>query len=168
MARKSFWQKITGAVRVDDIEEEFEEFADEFQEEDYNLVEADGYTEEDINRQEGIVSSPSMDLPVDLYQDEEHIYIEAFIPGVSIDDLDIELSREYISISGVRQKDSNSNAEYLIQELSWGEFSKAIELPEEVDIDSSRATENGGVLKITLPKFNKLRKAKLTVKSAKR
>ncbi len=166
MARKSFWQKITGAVRADDIEEEFEEFADEFQDEDYKLTD-DEYDEEGSDM-EGIESSPSMDLPVDLYQDETHIYLEAFIPGVNVDDLDIELSREYISISGSRQKDKNAGVEYLLQELAWGDFTKAFELPEEVDIDSARATESAGVLRIVLPKFNKLRKAKLTVKSAKK
>ncbi len=170
MAKKSFWQRITGAVKVDEYElDEFEEFEDEFEDEDYNDPNKFETEDEYLGEEQILESSPSMELPLDVYHDSDNIYIEAFIPGVKLEDLDIELSREMISIRGSRQASRDlENTEFFTRELEWGDFTRSISLPEEVDIDSSSATESGGVLKIVLPKFNKLRKAKLTVKQAKR
>ncbi len=163
MAKKSFWQKITGAVKAEEYE--YEDF-DEFEEEREDDLQ--GYPDEDVAQSGMIEDNLLMELPVDVYHDAENIYIEAFIPGIQLNDLNIELSRELISISGSRQASRDlDSTEYFANELEWGEFSRSLTLPEEVDIDSSSATESNGVLKIVLPKFNKLRKAKLIVKSAK-
>ena len=177
MAKRTFWQKITGAVRADD--ELYEEFEDVYEDDYYedagssdemrttnetNRQTSDGY----LSEQE-IDSVPVMELPLDIYHDEDNIYIDAFIPGVSLEDINIELSREMISISGDRQvSKTDTQTEYYARELQWGEFARSVSLPEEIDIDSSSAVEVAGVLKITLPKFNKSRKAKLTVKSIKK
>jgi len=108
-------------------------------------------------------------LPVDIYQDNDNIYIESFIPGVPLSVLNIELARDLITIQGERQSSSDTEniTDFFYQELKWGAFTRSIVLPEEVDIDSAEAVEVNGVLKIKLPKFNKARKAKLDVKSLK-
>jgi len=176
MFKGKFWQKLTGAVRVDDEYDTYDEFEDVYDEYDNESTDIDDSYEDGTQRNESdfersatIESNPVMELPFDMYSDNEKIYIEAFIPGVSIDKLNIELSREFISISGERLPYADDdNFEYISRELEWGEFTRSITLPEEVDIDSSSATESNGVLKIVLPKFNKLRKAKLTVKSLKK
>ncbi len=165
MARKSFWQKITGAVKAEDYEyEDFEDFEEEQEQYDYREEEL-GDTE---FTESAIDDKLLMELPVDVYHDDENIYIEAFVPGIKLSDLNIELSRELISISGSRQASRDlETSEHFLTELEWGEFSRSLTLPEEVDIDNSSATESNGVLKIVLPKFNKSRKAKLVVKPAK-
>ncbi len=168
MAKKSFWQKLTGAVKVeDDYEEEFEDFEDIYDEE---VSEYPHNNTESANDDQIIESAPVMELPIDLYHDQDNIYIDAFIPGVPISNINVELSREVITISGERSPESaqEPSFEYITQELSWGEFSRTLQLPEEVDIDTANAVEATGVLKITLPKFNKTRKTKLNVRSVKK
>lgn len=162
MFKKKFWQKITGASIIDDDYEEYEEY-DEYDE--YEDGQVQDNLDEDVQD-----NKATGELPVDIYQDDNNIYIEAFIPGVPIENIDIELSREMINIYGSRTNtklDSN-DFEYFYQELNWGDFERSIVLPEEIDIDESEAVEQNGVLKITLPKFNKSRKAKLKVKSVKK
>ncbi len=155
MKKKSFWQKIIGTVPEDE-QEVYETF-------DMDEYEEDEEEEEVVGE---IHNTGVMELPVDVYDAGDNIIIEAFIPGVPLEELNIELAREQIIING-SYGSTHSAEEYFIKELQRGDFERSISLPEEVDIDASSAVENSGVLKITLPKFNKSRRAKLQVKSLK-
>ena len=159
MKKTSFWQKIIGAVP------ENEALYEEYEMPDYEMEEEQEEVEEseDMNIDKGPLVQ---ELPVDVYENEDNIIIESFIAGMPLDELNIELARDSITINGSR-KTQTSSEEYFLRELNWGEFERTINLPEEVDIDAAEATEVSGVLKIVLPKFNKSRKAKLRVKSIK-
>ncbi len=166
MGKKSFWQKITGSVPDSDFDEDYEY---EEYEEYYDEDEVVGDTSADDGEKQIDDTPLVQELPVDVYEQANNIIIEAFIPGVPLDNLDIELSREVINISGSKNRSvQDDENEYFYKELDWGAFSRTIMLPEEIDIDASTASESAGVLKIILPKFNKSRKAKLTVKSHKK
>ena len=159
MSKKSFWQKIIGTVPENE-----EVLYEEYDMTDYNSREED---EETTSQEHEFIENTSVqELPVDVYQTEDDIIIEAFIAGMPLDELNIELARDSITINGNR-KSNTTDEEFFLQELNWGEFERIISLPEEVDIDAAEATEVSGVLKIVLPKFNKSRKAKLHVKSIK-
>ncbi len=180
MGKRTFWQKITGAMKADDVVyDELNDYEDAYEDDEYyqddSLEDNDGgrgaLEQNRIQSEQSqmIETTPVMELPLDVYQDSDNIYITAFIPGVSLSNINIELSREMISIEGERVRhDMEEVEEVFSQELEWGEFARTVSLPEEIDIDTSTATESAGVLHITLPKFNKSRKAKLTVKSIKK
>ena len=181
MTKKSFWQKITGGIRSsEDYDEYYEsdEFEDVYEDEQYienpprhaRQIQNDIIDEEEYEPQPEIQDTEFMELPVDVFQDAENIYLEAFIPGTSLDSLNIELSRDLITIEGERVStfDLGEGGSVIYDELEWGKFARSINLPEEVDIDESKAVEVNGTLKVTMPKFNKSRRAKLTVKSLKK
>ncbi len=169
MAKKSFWQKISSALTGAEYEEYIEEFEDIEYQEGEEFLDYPENEESNDEEQHELQNSVSMELPLDVYHDDENIYIEAFIPGVPLNEIDIELSRDLINIRGTRKApEFEDEKEYFYKELKWGDFERSLVLPEEVDIDAAEAIELNGVLKITLPKFNKSRKAKLTVKSARK
>lgn len=104
-------------------------------------------------------------LAIDVYQSGNDIIIEAPIAGVGIDDLDLEISPESVSIKGKReQREKVGDADYLYQECYWGKFSRSIILPQEINADDAAATFKNGVLRITLPKVNKQKMKKVKVR----
>lgn len=106
------------------------------------------------------------ELAVDVYQTPDHIVVKALVAGVQPATIDISLTREMLTVSGVRSDDREVEEDnYFQRELYWGSFSRTILLPEEVDVDGAEASEKHGILMIRLPKINKRRETKLKVRA---
>ena len=88
------------------------------------------------------------------------------VAGVKPDTLDIQISRDMVTIRGTRQSINEVQEEdYYHKELYWGTFSRTILLPAEVEVEEAEAIEEHGMLTLRLPKIDKERRAKLRVKS---
>jgi HSP20 family protein len=109
---------------------------------------------------------PEGQLTVDVYQTATDIIIKAMVAGVKVDDLDISITRDMVTIKGKREAAHETREEdYFFQELYWGTFSRTILLPQEIQVEEAEAVEKNGLLTITLPKIDKGRQTKLRVKS---
>lgn len=105
----------------------------------------------------------ALDLPmgglhprVDMSEDEEHIYLNAEIPGMRPEDLDVSIQRDDIVIRGEKKQESTTQRGGIHrQERSYGRFARRIPLPCEVAEDRAQASYENGVLKITLPKSDR-------------
>jgi HSP20 family molecular chaperone IbpA len=105
-------------------------------------------------------------LPVDVHQTVSDIVVRAFVAGVRPDELSISISRDMVEIAGSRmEREQVAGPDYFTRELFWGSFSRAIMLPQEVDVDASSASAKDGLLTIILPKLDKARQTKLRVKA---
>lgn len=105
-------------------------------------------------------------LPVDLHQTGNEFVVRAFVAGVRPDELSISISRDRVEIEGARmEREHIPELDYFLRELFWGSFSRTIQLPEEVDVESSSATAKDGLLVIIMPKLDKARQTKLRVKA---
>ncbi|PID83329.1 hypothetical protein CSB11_02195 [Candidatus Campbellbacteria bacterium] len=111
-----------------------------------------------------IEDNNQISLSIDAFEDEDNIYIKAFIPSVEPKDIDIDISRDTVTISGERSSvEEISNDQYFQKELSWGKFSKRILLPKEIDIENIKASAHNGTLTLKLPKTDKDRKVKVKI-----
>ncbi|TSC60897.1 MAG: heat shock protein [Parcubacteria group bacterium Gr01-1014_107] len=146
---KSFFEKLTGAVRVDDEKE----------------GEAIEENKADASRQ-GVGEEGEGQLGVDVYQTPLEIVIKTMVAGVKPEDLDVAITRDMVTIKGRREPDRGINDEdYFHKELYWGTFSRTVLLPQEIEIEESEAIEKHGLLIIRLPKLDKNREARLKVKN---
>jgi HSP20 family protein len=106
-------------------------------------------------------------LAVDVFQTPDEIIIEAMIPGVKVEDLDIAITREMVTLKGTRERHRVvEDDQFFFRELFWGSFSRTILLPQEIEPDQADAREKNGVLVITLPKSDKGKQHKLRVRSS--
>jgi len=104
-------------------------------------------------------------LTIDVYQDAENIYIESAIAGVDSDDIDVAITPESVVIKGKREKlEKVKTDDYLYQECFWGNFSRSVILPQEIDPDKSTASMKNGVLKISLPKVSRQKGKRVKIK----
>ncbi len=165
MKKPSFLERLTGSVPANDYDRILDEehhFGDEENEE------TDNYKEEE-SWDDSIDSEPTQqegELPVDMYQTNDAIIIKALVAGVSPNDLDISITRDMVTIRGVREEYQETNDDnYFHRELFWGSFTRTLVLPEEVVIDEAEAQEKHGLLEIRLPKLDKHRSTQLKVRS---
>ena len=89
----------------------------------------------------------------DLVESDTHYVLRADLPGVSEDDIDVELDGNVLSISGERKSQSEDRGNgYYRYERSSGSFRRSVRLPEGVDGDAIHASFDRGVLEVTVPK----------------
>ncbi len=96
---------------------------------------------------------------VDVYETPTHLTIQAEIPGVSRQDLQIDVSEDRVIIRGKRESQPIEDKTYHILERTYGQFERAVSLSAPVDADRAEATYKDGVLTINLPK-KEVRKAR--------
>jgi len=90
---------------------------------------------------------------IDLHEDEKNLYVEAELPGMTKDDVEVTIHAGVLTIQGerrVEQKREGTN--YLRIESTYGTFSCSVNLPEEVNADKVGASFEDGVLRVELPK----------------
>ncbi len=105
-------------------------------------------------------------LSVDVFQNKDSIIIKSTIAGVKPDDIDIAIDNDVITIRGQRKmEESIKEDDYFYQECYWGNFSRSIVLPVEIQSDQVEASLKNGVLTIVLPKIKKNKSVAIKVKS---
>lgn len=106
-------------------------------------------------------------LTIDVYQTESDIMIKSTIAGVTPEDIDITIDNDMVIIKGERQNCLEvPEDDYYYQECYWGSFSRSVILPCDVEADKVQAELKNGILTIALPKVNKSKTKKVSVKAA--
>ncbi len=164
MKKPSFFERLTGAIPVDDFDKSFDddsEFDNYDHHDDLDLSDNWQGVEEEV-----VDDAPEEgELPVDMYQTNDAIIIRALVAGVNPNDIEINITRDMVTISGQREEfQEASDDNYYHRELFWGGFTRTLLLPEEVIIDEASAEEKHGFLEIRLPKLDKNRSTQLEVK----
>jgi HSP20 family protein len=175
MKKRSFFERLTGAVNIDEDEqlEEAEDFDFSSNRNAKPTILGSKKTAhihpqfDDSNRSSWMNdASVDSELSVDVYQTQDDVIVKAMIPGVKKEDLEINLTRDSVTLKGIRKEEKIvSDDDYFHRELYWGSFSRTIQLPHEVDIEHAEAIEAQGILTIKLPRVDKDRQMKVRVKS---
>jgi HSP20 family protein len=96
---------------------------------------------------------PRWTPPMDLLETTEHYVLRADLPGISDDDVNIQLQDNVLTVSGQRKAEDASQQEgYFRLERAFGVFSRSLTLPDGVDSDAVQAHFDRGVLEIRIPK----------------
>lgn len=101
---------------------------------------------------------------VSVWGDENHLHVEAELPGVSEKDVEITVHDGVLTIRADRRPEEG--LAYLYNNRAFGSFERAIVLPEAVDADKVEALMTNGVLRVDLPKHEAARPRKITLKTA--
>jgi len=103
-------------------------------------------------------------LPVDVYATQNELVIQASVPGLNAEDVEITIEGESVTIKGER-KAPLENVDYYIQERRFGPFGRTITLNIPVQAEAAEAVFEKGVLTLTIPKAEEIRPKVITVKS---
>lgn len=97
------------------------------------------------------------ELAVDVYETDKAIFVKTAIAGIKPEDLKLALTSDMLTIRGVRGDEDAEKEErqYLCRECHFGQFSRTVLLPCEVNALKAEATFKSGLLLIKLPKAKK-------------
>src|SRR3954452_11073082 len=101
---------------------------------------------------------------MDLVETADHFVLRADLPGLSEEDVSIELEDRVLTISGERKAEHELSKEgYHRVERAFGTFSRALTLPEGVDAEAVAATFDRGVLEVRIHKPEERKPRKVTI-----
>jgi HSP20 family protein len=101
---------------------------------------------------------------MDLIETDNHYVLRADLPGLSREDVNIELESNVLTVSGERKADHEQRDEgYYRVERAFGAFARSLTLPEGVDPDAIEANFDRGVLEIRIPKPEERKPRKVTI-----
>ncbi len=102
--------------------------------------------------------------PLAMWADDDHIWVEAEMPGVLDSDVDITVHKDVLTIRAERKPEEGRR--YLYNSRSYGRFERVVTLPEAVDAEAVQATLKDGLLRIELPKSPEAKPRKITLKTS--
>jgi HSP20 family protein len=89
---------------------------------------------------------------VEMFERDEELVVRADLPGLSKDDVKVEVADGGITIEGERKQENKEHGEgYYRCERSYGKFYRTLPLPDGVDPEDASATFHNGVLEVTMP-----------------
>jgi HSP20 family protein len=102
--------------------------------------------------------------PVDIQETEDAYRLQAELPGLTKDDISITLENNVLRLSGERkfEKDVKKESYHRI-ERTYGTFSRAFALPQQVNADAVQAAFENGILTITVPKAEQAKPRKISI-----
>lgn len=90
--------------------------------------------------------------PVEVFERDNNLVVRAELPGLSENDVKIELSDDGLIIQGERKSEREERREgFYRSEISYGNFYRLIPLPEEANVDQAHAQMESGVLEVVMP-----------------
>lgn len=105
--------------------------------------------------------------PLNMWEDDHHLYAEAELPGFETDDVEIYVTGgNQLSIAGQRKQPEHEGGAWHRQERGFGTFRRTLELPSDVDSDGVAATFKNGVLTLTMPKSEEVKPRRIEVKAS--
>jgi HSP20 family protein len=113
--------------------------------------------------EEGIAAS-TWTPAVDIYETPDTVEMKAELPGLSQDDIEIQIRNNTLTLRGERRFAKEAQEEnYLRIERAYGAFQRSFTLPATVQQEKIRAVFRDGVLELTLPKAEEAKPKKIAI-----
>lgn len=105
-------------------------------------------------------------LPLDIYESGDALIVKADVPGVTADNIDVNLHDNVLTISiDIPEPQVEEDTKALVQERFYGKLTRRFGLNTPVNADEIDAIYTDGVLTLTLPKLEEARPRQITIKS---
>src|SRR3954453_20193049 len=101
---------------------------------------------------------------MDLVETDSHFVLRADLPGLSENDVNIEVEDRVLTISGERKSEHETTKEgYHRVERAFGAFSRSLTLPDGIDAEAVEASFDRGVLELRIPKPEQRKPRKISI-----
>lgn len=102
---------------------------------------------------------------VDIHESNDEYTVSADLPGMTKDEISINIKENVLSISGERKYESKDDKKnFYRMERGYGRFSRSFRLPEEVKADKISANFKDGVLTVDIPKAEEVKPKEIEIK----
>lgn len=102
---------------------------------------------------------------VDLREEKDHYVLEADLPGVKREDIDLSIVDDVLTVKGERNGEEWKQGEgFRSIERSYGSYQRSFRIPSGIDASKVQASYDAGVLRVTLPKPESAKPKQIAVK----
>ena len=116
---------------------------------------------------DGVSSGSAWTPAVDIFDTEKAIVLRAELPGLTPEDIDIEVDDNVLTLKGERRfEETVQEGRYYRLERAYGHFQRNVTLPQGVKADEISASFDNGVLSVRVPKADEVRPRKIAVAAA--
>lgn len=91
-------------------------------------------------------------FPVDVKEVGDNFFITAMLPGLTPDDVEIQIVNENVSLKGEFKNEIDENSAYILQERPSGKFRRTVTLPDSLNSGKAEAKMENGILTLVIPK----------------
>lgn len=130
------------------------------------MMESDMQKTENVTATERIRNVKTFVPRVDIYENQDALYLIADMPGVDEKTVDIELEKNLLTIIGRVENGRIKDATMMYSEYETGDYERVFTLSDEIDRDKIVATVKNGVLRLELPKAEKVKPKKIAIQAA--
>ena len=100
--------------------------------------------------------------PVDIWEDDQNVYVEAEMPGFKKDEISVTLERSILSISAQRKAENDERTKH-VSERNFASIRRSFKMPSTVDHSKTEAKLEDGVLQLRLPKRPEVKPQKIKI-----
>ena len=100
---------------------------------------------------------------LNVWEDDQNLYAEAELPGCRIEDIELTVEGNVLTLRGERKIETKENWTWHRRERGGEKFVRVLELPAAIDADKVHAALRHGVLTVTLPKAEAARPRRIPV-----
>jgi HSP20 family protein len=105
--------------------------------------------------------------PVNISKDDEAYCIQAEVPGMKSEDLELSVTADTLTLKGERKADAEAkDTAYHRRERAFGAFTRVLQLPDRVDADKAEATYKNGLLVLRIPRKPEAQPKRITIGGA--
>ena len=108
--------------------------------------------------------APTAAYPVDIREDDNHVYVEAELPGFNKDEIEVTMEQGVLTINAQRKHEERKGEEQHLTERRFTRVSRSFRLPTPVDEGNINASLDSGVLTLSLPKREEVKPRRIEVK----
>ena len=100
---------------------------------------------------------------VDIYETKEALFLIADMPGVDEKTVDVELEKNILTISGRVENGKVKDYSLVFSEYEVGDYERSFTVSDEIDREKIKAMVKQGVLRLELPKAEKVKPKKIAI-----
>jgi len=130
------------------------------------MAENEVQKKENVSATERIRNVKTFVPRVDIFENKDSLFLVADMPGVDEGTVDIELEKNVLTINGRVENGRIKDAALMYSEYEIGDYERVFTLSDEIDRDKIVATVKNGVLRLELPKAEKVKPKKIEVQAA--
>ena len=103
---------------------------------------------------------------IDVVREDGHLVVRADLPGIKPEEVKIEVEDDILTVSGEHmESEEEKGKHYVRHERRFGSFSRSMALPAGVDPKKIEAKTHDGVVEVTIPLPEKVKKETITIKA---
>ncbi|MRR14834.1 MAG: Hsp20/alpha crystallin family protein [Deltaproteobacteria bacterium] len=130
------------------------------------MIEKDIQKTENVAATERIRNVKTFVPRVDIYENKDSLFLVADMPGVDEKTVDIELEKNILTITGRTENGRIKDGTMMYSEYEIGDYERVFTLSDEIDRERIVATVKNGVLRLELPKAERVKPKKIAIQAA--